>query len=202
MFGLLRFGLIISIRAARMVIDHIGLFVVGFAGTFHKESQIGLLKTSQFWGAKPRTHHQNLPAIPVDLGELLSSWSPQNILFPRFASRWPLLLTCKADKPVSQVPGPFLQENFVSLGFIKCPLKPSGHIWLYASFSNMIFQSKLWLSNQYLKICSVTKRTDSYWTYVLSYIPMKIRIFNRNIQVLEWSGRGKKINISFLFTKV
>jgi hypothetical protein len=41
-FGLIRFGLIICIHAVRMVIDHIGLLLICFAGNFRKESQIEL----------------------------------------------------------------------------------------------------------------------------------------------------------------
>lgn len=41
---LVRFDLIIYVSAAGMPIDHIGLLKAYFAGTFHKESQIRLLK--------------------------------------------------------------------------------------------------------------------------------------------------------------
>lgn len=43
--SLIKIGLIIYVNAARIVIDHIGLCIC-FAGIFHKEFQVGLLKTS------------------------------------------------------------------------------------------------------------------------------------------------------------
>lgn len=66
----------------------------------------------------------------------------------------------------------------------------------------MTFQSKLWLYNQFFQVYPLTKRTDSYWTHANNYIAMKIRILNVSFQILEGSGRGKKINVLFLFTKV
>ena len=45
--------------------------------TFHKESQIELLKASQGEESQAKGYLQTSPAIPIDLGEFLSSLGSQ-----------------------------------------------------------------------------------------------------------------------------
>ena len=56
------------IEKVRKVIDYRGLLNL-FCGTFYKETQIGLLKASQSWGAKLIIVNQISSAVPMDLSE-------------------------------------------------------------------------------------------------------------------------------------
>ena len=123
--------------------------------------------------------------------------SSQYPKFARPARWWPLLLSSKTEKAVIQVGGPFAQEDFVSIGFIKSPLI-SLTIWSCLIIC-IVFKCDSPLKAYIIKSI---QRKVSYWTYTIHCITMKMRILNKNIQTLEWSGREKKINTSLTFTAV
>lgn len=60
-------------------------------------------------------------------------------------------------------------------------------------YENMPFQSNSWENNQFLQLCSLSKKNDSYWTYANNYIVMNFSIFTNNFCVLEKLGREREI---------
>lgn len=70
--------MIIYTSAAKIVIDHTGLFKCAF-GNFYKESDCTCKSLLKLEG-KPRTCHQTSSAVPTELGEFFSSWGLSNVL--------------------------------------------------------------------------------------------------------------------------
>ena len=137
-------ALVSHINMARIAIDHIGSFK-SLLGFFIRSLKL-TFKCPLRPGSPARNLLSDLPAIPVDLAEILSSQDSPNIL--RFlylqGSDPPFSPGKAAENPIIKVPYYFSRGLYWHRKVNFCSLKLSAHIWVYACLS------QIWLSSQSL----------------------------------------------------